>query len=131
MLPVYVAALADAVMVAMDTAGARGKIYELGGPGVYTFKALYEKMFEYTKRPVALVSLPFGLAKVQAFFMGVLPKPPLTRDQVESLKTDNVVSDEALTLEDLGISPTGMDVILPTYLTRFRPGGRFADIKAA
>lgn len=129
--PVYVGDVADAVMVAIDNAGARGKIYELGGPGVYTFKALYEKMFEYTKRPVALVSLPFGLAKVQAFFMGVLPKPPLTRDQVESLKTDNVVSDEALTLEDLGISPTGMDVILPTYLTRFRPGGRFADIKAA
>jgi hypothetical protein len=64
--------------------------------------------------------LPFSLAKIQAFFMSVLPNPPLTMDQVESLKTDNVVSDHAKTLSDLDVNKTNMDTILPSYLGRFQ-----------
>jgi hypothetical protein len=63
--------------------------------------------------------------------LGFLPKPPLTADQVESLKTDNIVSPNALTFRDLGLAPTGMDAILPSYLARYRPGGRFGDKKRA
>jgi NADH dehydrogenase len=60
-----------------------------------------------------------------------LPNPPLTRDQVESLKTDSIVSPSAPGLAHLGVTPTAMELILPHYLKTYRPGGRFADIKAA
>jgi len=55
--------------------------------------------------------------------MAILPNPPLTPDQVELLKRDNVVSTGALTLAMLGITPTAVEAILPSYLDRFRKGG--------
>jgi NADH dehydrogenase len=76
-----------------------------------------------------LVPVPFALLKLQATFLQFLPKPPITPDQVELLKTDNVVSDDAKrdgrTLEGLGIRPESMDAIVPTYLWRFRKTGQF------
>ncbi|MCB9982962.1 MAG: complex I NDUFA9 subunit family protein [Rhodospirillales bacterium] len=124
--PVYVGDVARAVLAALEQPQAQGQIYELGGPDVLNFKEIYERLFRYTGRKRCLVSLPYGLAKVQASFMSVLPQPPLTRDQVESLKTDNVVSPTAQGLADLGVLPTALDVILPTYLKSYRDGGRFA-----
>lgn len=127
--PVFVGDVADAVMASLTKMEAQGQIYELGGPEVVSFKDVYERLFHYTGRRRCLVSIPFGLAKVEATFMSLLPKPPLTRDQVESLKTDNVVSKTAQGLGDLGVTSTAMDVILPTYLQSYRSGGRFADVK--
>jgi len=73
--------------------------------------------------------VPFALAEVPAWFLQVLPKPPLTPDQVELLKSDNVVSEAAIherrTLEGLGIEPVAMEAIAPTYLWRFRKTGQF------
>lgn len=132
--PVYVGDVADAVMAALtlpvtNDQNPCGKIYELGGPEVVTFREIYQRLFEYTGRRRCLVSLPFGIAKIQAGFMGFLPKPPLTADQVESLKTDNIVSNKALGLDNLGITATAMEMILPSYLETYRPGGKFADNK--
>ena len=79
----------------------------------------------HTLRKRKLISIPFSLARLQANVLELLPNPPLTRDQVELLKTDNVVSEEALTFQDLNISPVSCEVILPTYLDRFKPGGRY------
>lgn len=134
--PVYVGDVADAVMAALCLpAGGDdsplGKTYELGGPEVVSFKEVYERLFKHTGRERMLVSLPFGLAKIKGVFLSILPNPPLTADQVESLKTDNIVSKKALKLEDLGIKPTGMSLILPEYLAQYRPGGRFSDKKRA
>ncbi len=129
--PVYVGDIADSVMSAIAKPETQGKTYELGGPDVLSFRQMYERLFAETGRKRMLVSLPWGVAKIQGCFMGLLPKPPLTADQVESLKTDNVVSNGANTLADLGVSPTSLDVVLPTYLARFKPGGRFGDKKRA
>ncbi|MFK7840044.1 MAG: complex I NDUFA9 subunit family protein [Bdellovibrionales bacterium] len=129
--PVFVGDVADAVMASLDDSDAVGQIYELGGPETLSFKEVYEKLFDYTGQNRLLVPLPYGLAKVQAFFLGVLPKPPLTKDQIESLKTDNVMNNDALSFEALGINPTALDIILPTYLTRYRRGGRFGDKMSA
>ena len=79
----------------------------------------------------AVVAQAAPAAGGESALMGMLPSPLLTADQVESLKTDTTVSNDALTLKDLGIMPTGLDVILPTYLSRYRPGGRFGDKKRA
>jgi len=129
--PVYVGDVADSVIAAIAKGESAGKIYELGGPDVLTFRQIFEKLFAQTGRKRMLVSLPWGIAKIQGSVMGLLPKPMLTSDQVESLKTDSVVMNGAPSLIDLGIAPTSMDVILPTYLARFKPGGRFGDKKRA
>ncbi|MCM2343205.1 MAG: complex I NDUFA9 subunit family protein [Alphaproteobacteria bacterium] len=134
--PVYVGDVAQAVLVAAlrPVAGGfdpRGQIYELGGPEVVTFRQIYELLAKYTGHKRILVPLPFSVAKIDAFFLSLLPRPLLTPDQVESLKTDNVVGSGNLTLSDLGISPTGMSLILPSYLETYRAGGRFADKKTA
>lgn len=134
--PVYVGDVADAVVAAatrpaLGAFDPRGRTYELGGPEVVDFRGVYEKIFTQTRRRRGLMQMPWGLAKIQAGFMSLLPSPLLTPDQVESLKTDSVVNAGALTLADLGIAPTGMNLILPGYLTHYAPGGRFGDKKRA
>jgi len=130
--PVFGGDVAQAVLnAAIGQKDVAGKIYELGGPDILTFREIYEKLFQHTGRPRALVPVPWGIAAIQGTVMGVMPNPLLTRDQVESLKTDTVVPPGALTLSDLGIAPTAMDSILAGYLSRHRPGGRFADRKSA
>ncbi len=129
--PVYVGDVADAVIAACAQDSAIGQTYEIGGPEIFTFRQLFEKIKTFTGRKPMLISLPWGIAKMQGCLLSILPKPPLTADQVESLKTDNVVSQGAKSLTDLGVTPTAADVILPTYLARYRPGGRFGDKKRA
>jgi NADH dehydrogenase len=129
--PVYVGDVADAVMKVVLNPQSEGKTYELGGPDVLSFRQIYERLFAETGRKRMLISLPWGIAKFQGCVMSLLPKPVLTVDQVESLKTDNIVTPGAATLADLGLSPTSMDIVLPTYLARFKPGGRFGDKKRA
>ena len=129
--PVYVGDIATAVGVVLQYPETEEKIFELGGPDTLNFRRIYEKLFQMTGRPKALISLPWGLAKIQGRLMSILPVPLLTADQVESLKTDNVVQGGSLGFNDLGIVPTSLDTILPTYLNRYRPGGRFGDKKRA
>ena len=121
--PVYVGDVADAVLKCLDDPTTAGRTYELGGPKVYTFRELIELMLGEIRRKRLLVDLPFGLAAIQARLMWLLPNPPLTPDQVELLKRDNVVSSGALTLAALGITPTAVEGVLPSYLDRFRRGG--------
>ncbi len=129
--PVYVGDVADAVIITARHDDCSGKTYELGGPDILTFRQLYARIFKETSRPRPLMPLPWGLAKLQGAILGLFPTPILTVDQVETLKSDSVVGLSALTLRDLGISATSMDVILPGYLARYRPGGRFGDKKRA
>lgn len=118
--PVYVGDVADAVVAALEQEDAQGKTYELGGPTVYTFKELLEYMLSVVQRRRKLLSYSFELARLQASVLEWLPMAPLTQDQVELLKIDNVVSEGALTLADLGITPTPIEVVVPTYLARYR-----------
>ncbi|HTK85491.1 MAG TPA: complex I NDUFA9 subunit family protein [Patescibacteria group bacterium] len=124
--PVFVGDVADAAMASLTSDAAKGKTYELGGPETVDFRQIYQRLFDCTQQPRMLISLPWGLAKFKATFLGLLPHPPLTTDQVESLKTDSVVHAGALSLHDLGIGPTGMSLILPEYLDYRRRGGAFA-----
>ena len=128
--PVYVGDVADAVIRALDDPAAAGRTYELGGPKVYTFRALLELMLAEIKRRRVFIDLPFGLAALQARVMSILPNAPLTPDQVEMLKRDNVVSSGALTLATIGIEPTAVEAILPTYLDRFRRRGWYDRSRA-
>jgi uncharacterized protein YbjT (DUF2867 family) len=121
--PVYVGDVADAVVTCLADPATAGRTYELGGPKIYTFREVLELVLHEIRRKRRFVDLPFGLAAVQARLMSILPSPPLTPDQVELLKSDNIVSSGALTLASLGLTPTPTEVILPSYLDRFRRGG--------
>ena len=127
--PVFVGDVAEAIARAVDGNAKPATTYEIGGPEVQSFKQLMEYVLAVTERKRLLVPLPFALAKFQAQFLQFLPKPPLTPDQVEMLKSDNVVSEtasrEGRTLKGLGIDATAMETVVPTYLWRFRKAGQF------
>ena len=129
--PVYVGDVAAAVMACLDDPKTEGQTFELGGPKVYSFKALLALLLKEIGRRRLLVPLPFALAEIQGAVLQNLPVPPLTRDQVRLLRHDNVVAEDALTLADLGIKPTAAELIVPTYLDRYRPGGRYSTPEAA
>lgn len=123
--PVYVGDVADAVVAGLLDRRTDGRIYELGGPTVYSFREVMQLVLRQTRRRRLLLPVPFPLASLAAFIAELLPTPPLTRDQVKLLKRDNIVSGEHPTLVDLGIRPTAAELILPTYLDMYRRGGRF------
>lgn len=130
--PVYVGDVAQAVMQCL-TEGAdifEGEIIELGGPEIVTFKQCLERMFKYTKQPKPLANLPFFMAKPMGAVFQALPIKPFTKDQVISLTFDNVVTGRYKTFADLDIKPTGLASVLPNYLERYVPGGKFGTMKA-
>jgi NADH dehydrogenase len=129
--PVYVGDVATAVADAVDGKTKAGAAYELGGPEVLTMREIVEIVLATIERERMLVPLPFVLAKLQALFLQFAPGAfKLTPDQVELLRSDNVVSSAAkaagLTLEGLGITADSLEAILPQYLWRFRKAGQFA-----
>ena len=130
--PVYVGDVATAIADAVDGGAKQGTVYELGGPEVLTMREIMATILSIIERRRMLVSLPFGLAKLQALFLQFAPGAlRLTPDQVELLRSDNIVSDAAKaqgrTLEGLGIVPVSMEAIAPQYLWRFRKAGQFAQ----
>lgn len=133
--PVFVGDVAEAVARAVDGAVEGGKVYELGGPEVKSFRECLELVCRETGRRRALVSVPFPVAELGAKLTGWLPGAPLTADQVELLKSDNVVSAaaeaEGRTLEGIGIAPRTLAAILPTYLYRYMPKGQYDRHKPA
>ena len=127
--PVFVGDVAAAIADAAAGKARAGTTYVLGGPEVRTFKELMQFVLKTTERKRLLLPLPFFAAKLQASVLQFLPKPLLTPDQVELLRTDNVVSQEAQsegrTLQGLSIEPKPIEAIVPAYLWRFRKTGQF------
>ncbi|HLL26301.1 MAG TPA: complex I NDUFA9 subunit family protein [Xanthobacteraceae bacterium] len=132
--PIFVGDVAAAIAAAVEGRAKPATTYELGGPEVKTFRELMQLMLREIGRERLLLPLPFGLARLQAFFLEFLPNPPLTRDQVLLLEKDNVVSAKAerdgRTLKGLGVAPTTLEAVLPSYLWRFRKTGQYARSEA-
>lgn len=134
--PVYVDDVAAAVEASVVGDASAG-VYELGGPEVQTLKELVQFMLSEIKRRRLVLNLPFFVGRIMGFgfdmmhtmSMGLIPNNILTRDQVRMLHHDNVVSEGARGLSDLGIKPTPFEAVAPDYLWRFRPSGEFASIK--
>ncbi len=122
--PVFVGDVAAAITAVLGNSDSIGEIFELGGPRVYSFKQVMELLLKETGRSRLLVPIPFALASFWAWFLEKMPSPLLTRDQVTSLKTDNVVSGDLPGFKELGITPLAAEAVLPTYLHRFRPPAR-------
>lgn len=136
--PVYAGDVADAISAAVSGEHAAGKIYELGGPKVYTFNELYGFIGETIDRKRYALPLPYFIAKPLGLTFGALFRhlpplssgifgpPPITGDQVEMLRNDNIVDEAALTIVDLGVRDLeSVEAIVPSYLYRFRPYGQY------
>ncbi|MCA6125262.1 complex I NDUFA9 subunit family protein [Bradyrhizobium sp. WSM 1704] len=128
--PAYVGDVARVVADAVDGNTKAGAAYELGGPEVLTMREVMEIILKITERDRVLAPLPFGLARLQSYFLQFAPGVfKLTPDQVEMLRTNNVVSEAAtaagLTFAGLGITPDSMEAIVPQYLWRYRAAGQF------
>lgn len=130
--PVFVGDVARAIAETVLREEAAGRTYELGGPAVYTFRELMELLLKETQRRRLLAPIPFPAASVlgsvgDLIAMTPFP-PPLTSDQVKMLKADNVVSPDAPGLAELGVVPTTLEAVIPSYLYRYRRGGQYADM---
>ncbi len=127
--PLFVGDLAEAIAKLVERGEATGKTYELGGPEIFTFKQLMEFTLETIGRKRLLVPVPWPIARIMGTLFGLLPYAPLTADQVELLKTDNVVSEAAVRegrdLARLGITGRSIQGIVPSYLYRYRKAGQF------
>ena len=121
--PVYVGDVATAIENILSSDKAAGKTYELGGPKVYSFRELLEMVNKVTEQDVLLIPVPIQIAYFKAFFLGMLPNPMVTMDQIRSMEVDNVASGAGL--EDLGVNPTPVEAIVPNYLVHFKPSGQF------
>jgi NADH dehydrogenase len=133
--PVYVDDVAEAAELGVVGKAEPG-IYELGGPDVDTFRELIEQMLHTIRRRRLILPLPFWVGSLLgrvtgavSFVTGGLAPQPITVDQVRSLREDNVVGDTAKTFEDLGIKPTSIEAVIPSYLWQFRPSGQYAELK--
>ena len=133
--PVFVGDVAAVVTKAVTSPSAEGLTYELAGPSVYSFKQLLEMILRETGRNRLLVPLPWFAASLIGKFgdvvAGVLPiAPPLSSDQVESLKADNIAASGLPGLAEAGVVPTPVESVVPTYLYRYRKGGQYAEVPA-
>jgi len=130
--PVYVGDVAEAIALGVDGKLAKGKAYELGGPKILSFRECLELLLKEVGRNKILISLPWFVAGMMGKALGWLPGAPITSDQVEMLKNDNVISESAIkqkrTLDGIGVQPTTMASILPSYLVQYRPHGQFTKI---
>lgn len=134
--PVYVDDVAQAAVMGI-LGQARPGIYELGGPEICSFRELMHMMLAEIRRKRLIVNIPFGVANVMAAVLGgvqiatlgLFRNTLLTRDQVRQLRRDNVVAQGALGFDALGITPTPMNAVLPTYLWAYRPGGQYSAIR--
>ena len=114
--PVFVDDVAEACVRVLADPSTQSKIYELGGPRIYTYKALVNLTLEHIGKRRAVIPVPFIVWDALAALLSCFPNPPITRDQVKLMRSDNVVGEAVLKLDDLGIDPTPVEEVIPTYI---------------
>ena len=126
--PILVTDVVKAIVQAIETKNNFSKIYEVGGPKIFTFKEIIQSIMHTIGKKRLIIQMPMPIAKIQSTIFDLLPFPPLlTRDQVEILsEQDNVVSNNHLTLNDLNITPSDIEKAMGKWLVRFRDRGQFS-----
>ena len=98
----------------------KNKIFEFGGPDIFSFKELLQILLKTINRKRILIYIPRKIAILMAKFFQVLPNPLLTEDQIKLLDNDNIVLNTNYTFRYLDINPVSLELILPEYLKRFK-----------
>ena len=113
--PAYVEDVAEAIARAMKNSDCH-ICYELGGPRVYTYRSLLEVIAQSLGTRPLLVPVPFDLWRMLALAAEMFPHPPITRNQVELMQIDNVVSRDSPGFAELQISPRSLEDVLPAIV---------------
>ncbi|OYD55219.1 NAD-dependent dehydratase [Thauera propionica] len=111
--PVHVEDVAEVVWRSLTSPEAAGQTYELAGPAVYTLRQLVEYISDLVGKPRPVIALPEGLAMLQARLMELAPQPLMSRDNVRSMRVDNVATGDPL---PFGLVPTAVEAVVPTWL---------------
>ena len=127
--PILVDDVATAIVKAIEIKKNDGKIYEIGGPTIISFRDMVKSIVSTIKKKRIIIEMPMPLARIQATLFSLMPKPLLTKDQCDILnESNNIVSNKNLTLNDLNIKPADVQQAMSKWLWRFRAGGEFAKI---
>ncbi|ATE61399.1 complex I NDUFA9 subunit family protein [Thauera sinica] len=111
--PVHVEDVAEVVRRCLQDPGAAGQIFELAGPTVYTLRQLVEYVSAQVGCPRPIVPLPESLAMLQATLMELAPQPLMSRDNVRSMRVDNIAGGVPL---PFGLHPTALEAVVPAWL---------------
>lgn len=116
--PVYVEDVAEAAANALTRSRKADPLYELGGPNIYTYRKLVQRIMDVTGHHRPLIPVPFAGWEVLTAAASALPSPPLTRSQLALMKHDNVASPDLPGLRSLGVQPTDLELVLREFFTR-------------
>ena len=89
--PIWVHDVAEVIVYILEK-NIKGKVLEIGGEEIYSFKKILEMILEELELKRKLITIPFNLSRRLAFLLQMMPNPILTMDQVELLKKDNIIS---------------------------------------
>lgn len=129
--PVFVADVAKAIAnAALDPEAYAGRTFELGGPEVMSMGDLIRRTAQMIGAKPTFLELPDSLSALIARF-GFLPGAPITMDQWKMLQHDNVVAAATQGLSDMGVHPTPIGAVAPSWLVRYRRAGRFGAVRKA
>ena len=117
--PVYVGDVAAAFVGSLTERATFAQIYELCGPKVYTLRQLVEWVGALIGKPRPVIDLgDSGWAYLQARLLWLLPKPPLSPDNLRSMAVDSVTDGQHNYPE---WQPMSLESVAPTYLTAVKP----------
>ena len=114
--PVYVKDVAKAIEYVFRSNELGAEIYELGGSQVFTYKDLLNSIARHLNRKRLMLPIPFVIWELLAALASVLPNPPMTRDQIELMRNDNIVDPDAAGFAELGIEPCRLEDLLSMCL---------------
>lgn len=129
--PVYVADVAAAAVAALDDPDRHGgRTFDIAGPEVMTMLTLQRWIARTIGRSPRFIALPDVIGATIAN-LGFLPGAPITKDQWAMLQQDAIAAAGSEGLEELGVTPTPIEAVAPTWLIRYRRHGRFGARIAA
>lgn len=121
--PVYVNDVADAFIRALEERETFGRHYELCGPQTYTLRQLVEYTSRVSRHGRLIIGLPDSLSRLQGKLLQLMPGKPYSYDNYLSSTVDNVCSSNGL--QELGLTPTPLEVVVPGYLSDFAARRRY------
>ncbi len=128
-MPIHCSDLTDVIYFVISK-NINSKIIECVGPETLSFKQILEKLCKLIGKKRFLIPFPLALAKMSAFFLGQLPKPLLTQDQLRLLKYDNVASGQYKTNFEIGVPSTRIfEKEVKEYCYMWREAGQFSTEK--
>lgn len=126
--PVYVGDVVAAFVHALDNPSTAGQRMELCGPTEYSLGQLVQYTADLTGTKTRVVGLPAFAARMQAYFLGLMPGKPFTMDNYHSLQKASVCSEPAF--QRMGITPRSIEAIVPGYLGKASSHARYDDYRS-